>query len=375
MNSMSLIDQFMAECYSAVEVRMLQAESCCSVFTKILYPIEKIAQLSLDEYLHAPKGMGYDKTFCMWLRYELNGIAHMGNAFPHVFGVYMKSDGRVELSISLQNMFGDDVESAFLYVKKQIVDLLKSAEMNDYDSILKCDLNSLFKFKLLIVYFPDKFIPVCAKKTLEAYCDIVGLVLPHSVDMVSRNLALLEWKNTYYPFATWSNALFMHFCDWAWREKHKIDLQMLQRIEHVEAQKIESEINNMPIYGRDKEVLSRARINQSVFRKRLLSKYKKCCMCGVRCEEFLIASHIKPWSACEPNEKLDVNNGFLLCPNHDHLFDGGWISFDDNGLIMISKCMDEEDVRRMNISGNIRIELNVSNKIYLMYHRENVFRK
>ena len=51
-------------------------------------------------------------------------------------------------------------------------------------------------------------------------------------------------------------------------------------------------------------------------------------------KDFLIASHIKPWSKCKSNQKLDVNNGLLLCPNHDRLFDEGWISFDEIGKII-----------------------------------------
>lgn len=51
--------------------------------------------------------------------------------------------------------------------------------------------------------------------------------------------------------------------------------------------------------------------------------------CGVSDEHFLIDSHIKPWSQSNNQEWLDVNNGLLLCPNHDALFDKGiiYISF------------------------------------------------
>jgi predicted restriction endonuclease len=44
-------------------------------------------------------------------------------------------------------------------------------------------------------------------------------------------------------------------------------------------------------------------------------------------EHFLIASHVKPWSESNHQERLDVNNGLLHCPNHDDLFDKGYISF------------------------------------------------
>lgn len=141
-----------------------------------------------------------------------------------------------------------------------------------------------------------------------------------------------------------------------------------------EVQQIEQELDELQVEGNDRESLIKVRTNQGIFRKRLLAKYQKCCLCRVHNIEFLIASHIKPWNTCDPHEKLDVNNGFLLCPNHDKLFDGGWISFDDTGLIMISEQMDSVDRINMNVFDDMKICLNEKNKKYLEYHRNNIFR-
>lgn len=66
----------------------------------------------------------------------------------------------------------------------------------------------------------------------------------------------------------------------------------------------------------------------------MLKRYNRCCLCEMENPEFLIASHIKPWAESERKEKLDVNNGFLMCPNHDRIFDKGYITFDDDGKII-----------------------------------------
>ena len=89
----------------------------------------------------------------------------------------------------------------------------------------------------------------------------------------------------------------------------------------------------------------------------------------------MIASHIKPWIESSSKEKLDVENGLLLCPNHDKLFDGGWISFDDNGHIMISNAMEISDKIFMNVRDDMEIFLSEKNRQYMKYHRENIFRK
>lgn len=136
-----------------------------------------------------------------------------------------------------------------------------------------------------------------------------------------------------------------------------------------------AEIDNSMIDGVEKSALVKIRVNQSVFRDKLLKRYSKCCLCGVHDEAFLVASHIKPWVESLSKEKLDVENGLLLCPNHDKLFDGGWISFDDNGHILISNTIDTSDRIFMNIRDDMEIFLSEKNRQYMKYHRENVFRK
>lgn len=125
--------------------------------------------------------------------------------------------------------------------------------------------------------------------------------------------------------------------------------------------------------GYEKEALIKARVNQGYFRELLKAKYKHCCLCGVDDSSFLIASHIKPWNISDKNEKVDVNNGLLLCPNHDKLFDGGFISFDDNGSILISPKLSERNMVFMNVNRDMKVDINEDNKNYFEYHREHIF--
>lgn len=133
--------------------------------------------------------------------------------------------------------------------------------------------------------------------------------------------------------------------------------------------------NNLINEGKEKEIIIKQRINQSFFRKGLLNKYSKCCLCGISDERLLIASHIKPWSKSNPKEKLDLNNGLLLCSNHDVLFDKGLITFDDNGVIKISKELEElnQILSNIKIKDKLKIDLNTNVQKYLKYHRDNQF--
>lgn len=107
----------------------------------------------------------------------------------------------------------------------------------------------------------------------------------------------------------------------------------------------------------EKEQVIKSRIGQSAFKKSLLAIEKKCRLCGVTDERFLVASHIKPWSQSNNQERIDVNNGLLLCPNHDSLFDKVYISFDEEGTILISDSLDELTKVFLNVNDTMYIEL------------------
>lgn len=121
----------------------------------------------------------------------------------------------------------------------------------------------------------------------------------------------------------------------------------------------------------EKESVVKSRIGQSIFKKALLAVEKKCRLCGVSNERLLVASHIKPWSQSNHKERLDVNNGLLLCPNHDALFDKGFISFNGDGTILISDSLDEVTKVFLNINGTMKISMNDSQRQYMKWHREN----
>ncbi len=142
-----------------------------------------------------------------------------------------------------------------------------------------------------------------------------------------------------------------------------------------ETQKIEKEVEPLNIDEESKKAIVNVRVNQGKFRDLLLKRYNnKCCLCAIKNQKFLIASHIKPWAKSELKEKVDIDNGFLMCPNHDRLFDKGYITFDDDGTIIISGKLEKNDRVFLNVDSKMRIEqLTKGNKEYLEFHRKKVF--
>lgn len=125
----------------------------------------------------------------------------------------------------------------------------------------------------------------------------------------------------------------------------------------------------------ESNLLVKARVGQSMFRNVLLERDYGCRLCHLSHEHFLIASHIKPWSESDNKERLDPNNGFLLCVAHDALFDKGYISFDDNGKILLSSYVDEKLQKAFNVNSQMVIKLSGSQKKYIAFHRDHRFIK
>ena len=123
----------------------------------------------------------------------------------------------------------------------------------------------------------------------------------------------------------------------------------------------------------EKENLVKCRIGQGDFRDKLIKHWQGCAVTDVEQIDILIASHIKPWSKSDNEERLDPFNGLLLLPTLDKLFDKGYISFDDNGSILISKLLTNYDI--LGINEHMKIEIEEEHKKYLKYHRKDIFKK
>ena len=137
---------------------------------------------------------------------------------------------------------------------------------------------------------------------------------------------------------------------------------------------IETIIKDEIIPKTEKKRLISARIGQGNYREELINLWKKCAVSKCEMTDVLIASHIKPWRKSTNKERLDRYNGLLLLPNYDKLFDKGLISFEDNGKIIISPLIKEEEYKVLGISPNDELfKVYDENKPYLEEHRRIVF--
>src|SRR4051812_44684563 len=102
---------------------------------------------------------------------------------------------------------------------------------------------------------------------------------------------------------------------------------------------------------------------------------RACRVTKVERLEHLVASHTKPWRDATNEERLNGENGLLLTPSIDHLFDRGFIGFEDNGRLIISPVAHRPSLRRMGIDTTQAVNVGgftSGQKRFLDFHRNAV---
>ncbi len=78
----------------------------------------------------------------------------------------------------------------------------------------------------------------------------------------------------------------------------------------------------------------------------------------------------------DAEERLDGENGLMLTPTIDHLFDRGFITFENAGALIVSPSADKLSLTRMGIDVDRGVNVGAfseGQRRYLEFHREQVF--
>ncbi len=189
---------------------------------------------------------------------------------------------------------------------------------------------------------------------------IVGLANTSKLDELVWNEFNSDWENLAYE----SELLISNFTS-----------QPLEKITQIQ-------IDDLP-QGKEREVLIKARVNQSFFRSTILSSYNsRCCITGLSVTDFLVASHIVPWARDHKN-RLNPHNGVCLNSIHDKAFDKGYLTITSDYRIKVSTVF--SDYKKNNAVIDLFLKYNnqaitlpdkfLPNKNFLDYHHQNIFKK
>jgi hypothetical protein len=137
----------------------------------------------------------------------------------------------------------------------------------------------------------------------------------------------------------------------------------------------EEVLQDTTIVETERKAIVLARRGQGLFRQRVSQIEARCRVTGVSNPEHLRASHCKPWRDSTNEERLNGENGLLLTPSIDHLFDRGFISFENNGTLLVSPVAHKPSLERMGVRTNEVVRVGAFSEgqcAYLDYHRDNV---
>ena len=120
-----------------------------------------------------------------------------------------------------------------------------------------------------------------------------------------------------------------------------------------------------------------SRLGQGNFRRNVIRLWGSCSVTGLQ-NVTLLPSHIKPWKDSDNQERLNPFNGLLLIPDYDFLFDRGYITFKNNGGVLISQRLSPFACKIFDVDNDLQLRSifpeNKEYKEYLDFHRSEVFK-
>ena len=140
-----------------------------------------------------------------------------------------------------------------------------------------------------------------------------------------------------------------------------------------EEHEMEQVRDDVHIPDTEREAIVLARRGQGRFKANVMKIERACRITGVSREEHLRASHCKPWRDSNNEERLDGENGLLLTPNADHLFDRGFIGFDDDGDVIVSPVAHGPSLAKLGIDVSRTVNVgrfSQGQRQYLQFHRD-----
>lgn len=148
---------------------------------------------------------------------------------------------------------------------------------------------------------------------------------------------------------------------------------------YIDEREIEERIIFEELLKDNHETIENYRKGQAKWRKELLDIMPQCIITEVTENRILQACHIKPHNHSlkdgKINELYDINNGLIMTPTYHLLFDIGFISFENDGTIMISPFLSNLNKQRLQLKENYKYNIPCDCSTYLEYHRNHVYIK
>jgi len=114
------------------------------------------------------------------------------------------------------------------------------------------------------------------------------------------------------------------------------------------------------------------RLGQHRFRRLVLGRWSGCCA-ATGADIMVTAAHIMPWQVASNFDRINPDNGIALSLLYHRAFDLGYISFADDGTVLVSEAYRE---RLLQVGLNLSVKINGltgDHCPFLEHHRKQIF--
>lgn len=241
-------------------------------------------------------------------------------------------------------------------------------DFNDLDEI---DLKFVKKSKELINKLMENNLYLCCKECHEYKTE------KKYNNNIEKNNRIYERENKLMYGA------FDYLLNKAIKEEDNITIDFLTRgFNNVICRKSRVKIIEEYIENKNNKYLYDGKRNyflHNEFKKQLRDTNKYCLISDkeLKTNSGLDCCHIKPYCVCSIDECKNGNNGIVLMHKFHVMFDKGFISFDDDGKLLVSPYIpysDKKELEKYNLNkSNLEIHKNKEKHEFLKWHRQNVF--
>lgn len=173
-----------------------------------IFPKKHLMQMQLDDYIVGKGG----ESFCYWIETKLRELGSIkgGSTADKKFGLYFnKQSGEYRTIPKWDNDLRIDV--AFINIKNAIVNLLDAGERVDVDAISDNPLSPMFKSKILVTYYPEKYLNVFAPEHVDYFIHKLNIKVQLTSSVEEKRQVLIKYKDSNELLRNFNNYIFMAF--------------------------------------------------------------------------------------------------------------------------------------------------------------------
>lgn len=274
---------------------------------------ETLENLTLEQYALRT---GDKSNFCYRLEREQIGMGDIRSATAQKFGVWVrKGTGEYDYT----KKYGETVERAFETIRSEICRLVDAGAGNDYYAIRRNKIAPIVRYKILAMYYPDRFLTIHSRQHLSYFCSKAGLVCLENDDELMLQKKLLIWKDSHEEMQDWSLLeyvayLYEHFGHPPKVEKGFVNKKSPLKILKEELKAFDRQHSKTRLT--EVEMRQRSALVANIAKKRAAGV---CQLCGMPAPFFnqkgeaYLESHHVVWLAKGGVD--DIQNTVALCPN------------------------------------------------------------